>query len=541
MRRILNATDRDFPNARLTWLAGSIAPFESGWLVFARVMAINCLAWEELRRLLSLSEVGRARSADDLLCGYWVSFHVYSSLLGEPRFVLQRGFLDALGFPSSGKNTMGIRHCPECMRAGYHCSLFAIGALTHCPWHRVALTRGCTRCAMAVRNMDPRNASEGVVCPVCGTRIIDATRRVTSRVDPELCREAEESCKQIVAWWRAVREREPCANDLLGDALSAVARDRHVRLKWGSVQALVSLPRCWQSSPVETTPAMIVRWPTPTDACVLDDETWEKLAIRHYRSVRRKIFRRFIRRHRRCLSILASAERSDFSCLDREYACAVCIAYITWRRAVEQDGAEIERELKLLRLIDSDYPRTAVSEARLIDPPRSFSDHWPASGDAHRDGSVERWTLRPLSLRGMIPPPDLVPRLLYAEFLRLWMELEVGHIEENVKVVINPLTSGELQLPSAITSTRADQRSSAPGRGFSVLLPDARSLLDHANARCSHRRSVGGSMFDAHAQFNADTFPWQDREIPHPLFKLRYGHGSGSRFENVIPFPSMIG
>lgn len=519
-------------------MAGSIAPYESAWMVFARVMALNCLTWEELRRLLSLPSSNTARSGNDFLSGHWVAFSAYSSLLRERRTVLERGFPDMLGFPRCVSNTRGIRHCPECIRVGYHCTLFAIGALTHCPWHRVPLTRGCARCAMAVRTMDPHTASGGVICSECGTCIIDALRGLTTRADPELCQATEETGGQIVSWWRAVCEKEPYANDLLGDALGGAAQGHHTKLEWGGVNALASLPECWQE-PVASTPAMIVKWPEPDEASALDSDAWEKSVIRHYRCVRRQVFRRFVRQHRRCLSILASAQRSDFGCLDREHVCTVCIAYIVWRRAFEQDAESVMRELRLSRLIEADYAHDSKREVRLLYPPQSCSDHWPSSGGRQGCRSSVQWTPRSLSLRGVDPSADFYPRLLYAEFLRLWMELEVDHIGANVKVIINPLTCGEFQLPLVIRRTSADQFVSEPRRGFVVLLPDARSLLDHANARCARRRSVRRSMFDAQDQWNADVFSWKGSEFPSPTIKLRCNHNSRI-FDNIMPFPSGV-
>ncbi len=507
-------------------------------MVFARVMALNCLTWEELRRLLSLSVSGTTRSENDFLSGHWVSFSAYSSLLRERRIVLERGFPDMLGFPRSVSNTRGIRHCPECIRSGYHCTLFAIGALTHCPWHRVPLTRGCVRCAMTVRTMDPLTASDGVICSECGTCIIDAVRFMTARADLELWQAMEETCGQIVVWWSAVCEKEPYANDLLGDALGGAVRGHHMKLKWGGVTALELPPECWQE-PAASTPAMIVKWPEPDEANALDPDAWEKIVIGHYRCVRRQVFRRFVRQHRRCLSILASAQRSDFECLDRQHVCTVCIAYIVWRRAFEQDAESVMREFRLSRLIEADYAHDAKSEARLLDPPRSCSDHWPSSGGRQRSRSSVQWTPRLLSLRGLDPSADFYPRLLYAEFLRLWMELEVDHVGANLKVSINPLTRGELQLPLVTRRTCPDRFASEPRCGFVVLLPDARSLLDHANARCAYRRSVGHSMFDVQAQRNADIFQWKAPEFPSPTIKLRCNHDSRI-FDYIVPFPSDV-
>lgn len=38
------------------------------------------------------------------------------------------------------------RHCPACLRYGYHCALFQMPFLERCPWHGIALRDGCVHC-----------------------------------------------------------------------------------------------------------------------------------------------------------------------------------------------------------------------------------------------------------------------------------------------------------------------------------------------------------------------------------------------------------
>lgn len=536
MRKAIDASDREFRGARLTWNPGSIAPFESAWSVFAKVMATNFLTWEELRRLLSEPSPVAEMSENEFLSCQWLSLDTYASLLRESRAAIEMGFLDALGFPKSLLHARGIRQCPECTRAGYHCTLFSLGALTHCPWHRCPLTRGCVKCGMAVRRMDPRHLAEVAVCPECSTRIVDLPRCLLGITDSQLRQTAEDCCKRIVAWWRAVSTKEPTANDLLGDALGSMADGAcgdYVKLKWGAAIALEPPPECWPARG-SCTAATVVKWQEPSnDAVHHDHDTWETLVTRYYRSVRRHIFRNFIRPHRRCLAFLTSAQHPVHYCLDREHACTVCIAYISWRRANEQPIAAIAREFERLKLTEEIFAHGDFLRTRTGGRARRFSGDRPALDHARQDQSIRPWALRQPSLNGLPLSADLVPRLLYAEFLRIWMELEVDNVDANVRIEVNPLMDGGLRLPVA-EGNRCSARSIRGARVFTVVLPDKKALAGHAAARCENRRLYGQSMVNAHAEFNADGFGWGRREPASLLFKLRCRHGSDSRIYTYV-------
>lgn len=40
-----------------------------------------------------------------------------------------------------------VRQCPHCARHGYHCAVFQLPSLSHCPWHGVPLQHRCPQCA----------------------------------------------------------------------------------------------------------------------------------------------------------------------------------------------------------------------------------------------------------------------------------------------------------------------------------------------------------------------------------------------------------
>lgn len=553
MRQRMSAGDRDFPNARLTWTPGSIAPFESAWMVFARVMAMNCLTWQEVRHLLSTSPGVPDTSETEFLSGRWVSIGAYASLLRESRLAIERGFLDTLGFPSSLLSTRGIRQCPECIRAGYHCTLFALGGLQHCPWHHVPLTRGCVKCGSALRTFHPIAVLDDIVCSGCGTRIVALSRSHTDPAIPDLWRAAEDSCTEIVAWWRDVRDREPRANELFGDALGSVGPSPNtgrVQLQWGGIHTIRPQPECWLPA-VSATPAIVVKWPAFQGVSDAEDHSWNQLVIQYYRCVRRQIFRRFVRRHRECLSILTSVERSDFFSLERKYACTVCLAYIAWRRACEQDIRSTPHELQLSSSIESAGLPTGIDSLRSVDAPTS-SDGGRMSAKAKYRQLGRQWTLGGLSLRELPTSVDLIPHLLYADFMRLWNELEVDHVGRDIKIAVGGFASRVFPWPIAVRETPGERPTDTTTRGYVAVLPEAQSLAQRARERCTQRQLLGCSMFNERAAQYGDVFSWMVDPTSDSIFKLRnydarikshyvyvYAHSPGYMcnwfFENEAP------
>ncbi|WP_155623297.1 hypothetical protein [Burkholderia diffusa] len=490
-------------------------------------MVTNRLTWSELRSLVSFSSAVAVWTGNEFLSARNIELDTYAALLGERRADLEAGFLDTLGFPASLLSTRGIRHCPVCTKAGYHCTLFSLGALTYCPWHRIPLTQGCVQCAKVVRTMGPLNFSEIVTCPGCGMRIVDPAYRLCGVVDPGIRRAAEGCCREITAWWRTVSTNEQATNELMGDSLRAATKadpENQIALKWGAVCALALPPESWLTN-ICATPANIVRWQECRRDAVNDIEAGRTPLIQCYRSVRRQIFRKFVRPHRRCLSILTSAKRPDLYCLDREQACAVCIAFIAWRRAIEQEFDAVEQVLHKMKQTNTAFPRSRVFRY-LSDRPPTLPTGRPFT---FADRPVRSWRLRMPNLGGSAPSIELVPRVLYAEFLRIWMELEVGHIGTNLKIIVNPLGARNLQLPAAASAYGGELLSNAAVSGWTVVLPDALALARQAWERCTQRESHSWSMFDAQPQVNAQIFTWRPSESIDLLFMLRYRHDSSAR------------
>jgi hypothetical protein len=125
-------------------------PFISGFGVALRIYRLCCLepkdlfpvlgirAWTNLNLLQACHRPGACRTRFEKRIGldktlapaYW-NVSVWSPL-------------DLHGYWSSEE--LPLRHCPECVRYGYHCTLFQLPSIDRCPWHGLALRDRCIEC-----------------------------------------------------------------------------------------------------------------------------------------------------------------------------------------------------------------------------------------------------------------------------------------------------------------------------------------------------------------------------------------------------------
>lgn len=502
--------------------------------MFARVMATNYLSWSELRRLLSPPSVKMRASGTEFISAQSIALKTYAALLGEKQSVLETGFLDTLSFPAAVLNTRGIRRCEACASVGYHCTLFSIRALTHCPWHRTRLTRGCITCAKTIRTAGRRTLRDAAICPACGSLIVDPAWRLSGVMDTEVLQASENGCNTIVEWWRSVCSKERDANELFGDVLGSDDTrfsDNAKQLKWGAIIALARPPGVGMIH--DGTPATVLRWPATKRDHVDEGDAWRMLVIRRYRSVRRHIFRRFVRQHRHCLSILTSGERADLYYLDREHACTVCVAFIAWRRALEQSGDAVERVLDKVVQTNAALAQEGVSSSLRTDSSETPSDSSTILNARNLDRQSQRWKLRMPTTNGEGLSAELIPHFLYAEFLRIWMELEVSHIGYNIKVFVDPLGTRPPFLPT-MSPVPNDLRTAEPLSAWKVIVPDVEMLMERARERCSRRELHQSSMFNDRPQYNSEGFSWQSLQSFDLLLMLRYHRDGSSRLFRYV-------
>lgn len=489
---------------RLTWPRGTLLPFESAWSTFAKVMALNLLDWEEIRVMIATPRARSRLEKPELTSGRWIDIARYASLLGEPPTLIETGFLDQLGFPTALTTRRGIRHCAECVAFGYHCSLFAMNSLTHCPWHGVRLSSPCSGCEKTVREMDWSIDTEQLRCPNCGRLLLDRSRFFQlNHLRPALSHDALDCCNQIVDWWRQVREREEHANPLFASVLDRYVEERDwihdSYLRVGSLTAIVA-PPAFLSFEGPATPGAVSNWRACQASESVGDEV-DRTIKSSYRSVRRKIFQTYVRPHRRCLACLMAMNRYEWLFLDRDYVCTTCVAYVAWRHAHE-GGAK------------ATIGRYSYENRR---PGATFCQH----------GALA---------------VDVASKILYADYLRLLMALEADDLSGNLKIVVSrdlrPMPKAvtdlfRVPLPSVIVSSTGDIRGPVE---LKVIVPDGNYLAQRAKERCDARNKQGWAMTGSNCSlfgFGLQT-AWSDIANSDVLFKLRVYDRWASRSYTIL-------
>lgn len=127
-----------------------VASYPSSWQVYLDILRCNSLADYHALQVFVLGNPSQET--------WWNcsgSLHYLSAELGMSPVELKPSFVDGW-FPvpkpyehdlTSQRGRVQIRHCPQCIKYGYHSVVFYFGVVTHCPWHGDALER-CEQCSM---------------------------------------------------------------------------------------------------------------------------------------------------------------------------------------------------------------------------------------------------------------------------------------------------------------------------------------------------------------------------------------------------------
>lgn len=373
--RLVSAT-----KGRLTWNPTAPASFESGWSIFVKVLAHNYMVIGELVNLIRKADVPKnAIYPYNLGCSDWIDFEKFGELLEVNPARLKTGFLDQLGFyPHVDQyNRYKVRHCPICVELGYHCTLFDLAIVMECPWHRRQLQHACSGCGTPLTvNGVSRFMEQGApVCPRCGLRMdlfLDLPE--LNKLGAGMTATAAGYCVELVDWWKSVRERTQDFRNLTEELsiLEGSVTDRNgvseILLGYARVVAAQSL--YWKFS-VDPWPSRYTEWITTLQSGSGNNQTYYSTgsAGKMYRSIRRHIYRTYIRPHRRCLQALMSLSRDDVFVLRGDKMCIVVLAYVIWRMSIE--GVRNIEELRASRKTAFQLRLMGPGDSRFILPVQS--------------------------------------------------------------------------------------------------------------------------------------------------------------------------
>ncbi|MER1969149.1 hypothetical protein [Castellaniella sp. GW247-6E4] len=461
---------------RLTWDSHAPAPYESAWSVFLKILSINCITMRELEELIEREPVkNKSGLYRNYLNGDWIDFDRYATLLGVAAERLKDGFLDQLGIAPVGSFDLDIRHCPYCDRLGYHCVLFQLSMIDECPWHRCKLVKSCGSCD-SLRPLSPIQST----CISCGKSLdnfISAPR--FNALDNALKYAVIGYCREFIDWWAEVEAGTSCCPSFT-NALLRIRRADQTEMQFaqwqlGFVRKITKKELFWKFS-IREKPAHVI-----SRSCLINkDESLQRHYfsddIGHsYRSIRRHIYKKYLRPHHACIHHLVNLSRNETLYLHSEKTCLPAVAFLAWRMSVEG----------ICNIEGLRSPKGEQVPLRLMQP-----STWPFS---LAGGDQLRWT--------------------YDGFFGLLAALEDTHERHwRIIVAMNDYLACDGFLQSRLiedATSPADETSTVRSGVVQILCPEVACLAEKSCAKWrALTRSSDRSMCDQHAFDQAMTWSW---------------------------------
>ena len=383
----------EYAPPKFTWNSDSPAPFESSWMIFAKIMILNYLKPPLVWDVITDHPSDKKNDKKLLLHNSdWINFDRFSVAVGVKPDRLRKGFLDQLGFPHESTDTSdGIRFCPECLAKGYHCSFFNLALIDACPWHGCRLLHACKECAKTIAKGLMREKGKGQDydsnLAASGANLIyrsncDHLRYLPQmNIQPNSFSSDEESginvaCNSLLQWWYTLNVSQHPYASFARRVFTRWEKDEEL-IKCLEVACDIAGPCPW---PLRLFPLPVARckWRQTADPLLLTDyEDKQKYYETVYKSVRRHIFRRCLRKHRSCLVNLMSLTNHKEQYLISSTVCSLALAYISWRMQMERYGvlSQLRKKGKPSFYINTDI-RVGVQAFGMTKTPKSMAHLW---------------------------------------------------------------------------------------------------------------------------------------------------------------------
>ena len=426
---------------RLVWQNLSPAPFESGWSIFIKLLCLNQNSASLIARMLSNDRYRKQRI--DYLDSDWIDFDAFGNALSVTPYRLKQGFLDQLGLYSPKSS---LKLCNACLVHGYNNVLFSLKFVTHCPWHRLELI-SCTSCSqlMMVNNLRFDGNVFSSKCSHIQCSLADNLR------SNELSEQQQLTLKvytqELLCWLWKLRD-----SNLVQSLLDSEPESR-----WSNSDVLFSAaesiagPCPWPTSHKIRNVKCIV-WKQPIEPFSQDYRDLPSLKFKEiFKSIRRAVFKRYIKSHKRCFNELTSYSRNSMFDLNTQSVCPVALAYVSWIMAAEGVYYVQALKYKIVKSLQKHY-QSSQPNFKII--PHSFAT------------------------------------MFIQEFFTLWAEI----IENMGKGTFEIITSSTLNY-SAMFLDRSHIVLNADNSGsWMVLFPDPQPLETKSYCLCSGVRKTKGWM-----------------------------------------------
>lgn len=326
-------------------------PFESSWTLMIKACAFNLIEPSTLFEVLALDPLCRPRPVR-YWASDWIDMPRFSKATHLPTWVLRRSFVDQI-FPIRQAGPPPIRHCSECIKHGYHSVLFQFEILTHCPWHGGPLLP-CKVCSRAFQfggltitpvQMITRDGCMYEVSLSCGhfyflsSGTLHVQNVTNLPLDIIITRSME-----VIAWLR--KSSSLGASGRVVNSLSLVldSSSQQEQLFDVCLRHVEALIGCcpWRPNRRRIEPEFgRADFRLADIDCAASNKVAEADAdyIALFKSIRRHLFNRFVRSHKKCWNELSHFEPIKLHALDVTNACSVSSAFLVWLMALQWDAA----------------------------------------------------------------------------------------------------------------------------------------------------------------------------------------------------------
>ncbi|WP_346830783.1 hypothetical protein ABDX87_27830 [Pseudomonas abietaniphila] len=319
-------------------------PFESSWAVFIKAGGLNLIPPHSL--IKTFSDRAGAR--------YWAATDMNSarlaSGLGLSKAAISRCFIDHVTSGTQRESAAFIRHCPQCIAAGYHSVFFLLHIFKRCPWHDELLThcRSCSR-ACSPGGMSIRAQNEAFNASIrCGHFAFCSTGSVRlSVITADQWHAYASLGLALQKWFNAARKINSPLIDYASSLYDAaylggsVPTRQEQMINCGlqlALSAVGPIPASQAISSTPLPPLEVNTTPYRADDAVFQPDHETLFAM--YRSVRHYLYKRYVRAHAACYRYLTTLTTQGLHALDSTCACTASAAFLAWRLALRYDYGE---------------------------------------------------------------------------------------------------------------------------------------------------------------------------------------------------------
>jgi hypothetical protein len=369
---------------KLCWSSADHYKYSSCWSILTKLCILNQISPRFLYKNICTNEY-YSITAKVHLIPHWNVQHfnvgLISQLTGLSELDVRDSFVDSLQSShvlqqSNYLVAPSVRHCPDCIKMGFHCVYFLLPTIFECPIHgqKLLLCSDCTtflrKTYMAETNQTNKNNSiiglyefANQFAPACGhlsyfpnlllpgrllysrnTRTTDRESGLSATANDRVIRNFE-GFSELSEWfsshtsgglrevvsrilrWSCIPSQSSPDYEKTHELLSAVL---------GFYEAVfLTAPffTSW-SDRIRTKPIFWVadRFSAVEDSSCPDLESLSSI----YKSIRRHIRKIDIKFHSRCLSEYLRFESGRFKALSFGNYCPACVAFLTWRSIYEE-------------------------------------------------------------------------------------------------------------------------------------------------------------------------------------------------------------